>query len=46
MLRDKRTLYYSVIVYRDAESDGYVAASALSHTSVCGYVRCGRALLG
>ena len=28
MLRDKRTLYYSVLVYRDAESDGYVAASA------------------
>src|ERR687885_483638 len=28
MLRDKRTLYYSVIVYRDAESDVYVAASA------------------
>ena len=28
MLRDKGTLYYSVLVYRDAEGDGYVASSA------------------
>ena len=28
MLGDKRTVYYSVTVYRDAAGDGYVASSA------------------
>ena len=46
MLRDKRTLYYSVIVYRDAERDGYVAASAFKMRYPGDFEGCARGCRG